>query len=277
MKKDSLSLKDYFKTQKAFQLKWKESWQCYETFPKPDVKEISKYYDSKNYISHQKEAKIFKDKVYNWVRNHMLNTKTKWIKNEVGTSVNLLDFGCGVGEFVKRANQKGLIAEGIEPNYEARQIGIQNKQNIFADLSDINNKRFDVVTLWHVLEHLHEPDLFLKEIRNYLNKKGKLIIAVPNFESQDAKYYNQYWAAYDVPRHLYHFSKKSISILAEQNGFKINKTYPLKFDSYYVSMLSEKYKTGKIGFQWIWNGFLSNCKARKNKEWSSLVFVLDLV
>ena len=275
LKKDSFSVKDHFKTQEVFQLKWNEKWNCYETFPKPDLKEVGKYYESENYISHQKKSKSLKNRVYNWVRNYMLKTKIDWIKTEVNSGKKLLDVGCGVGAFVEKANEKGFDAVGIEPNEKARNLAKENHLEVYSKLDELKEKKFDVITLWHVLEHLHQPSKFLKEVNNSLTENGKLFIAVPNFKSYDAKHYKEFWAAFDVPRHLYHFSKESISILADQNHFEVIKTYPLKFDSYYVSMLSEKYKTGSSGLKWIWQGLISNYKAKKNGEWSSLVFVLQ--
>ncbi len=275
LKNKTLSVKDYFKSGEEFSLIWNEKWNCFETHPKPSESEIGKYYESENYISHQKKPSSLKDIVYNLVRNYMLKKKMGWLKN-VSKGNKLLDVGCGIGEFIKIASKFNFEVTGIEPNAKARKFANKNKLEVVESLSSLKNKKFDIVTLWHVLEHLHHPDAFLHEIKNFLNEEGMVCIAVPNFNSYDAKYYKNYWAAYDVPRHLFHFSKASIHKLAEENNFKIIKTYPLKFDSYYVAMLSEKYKSKKLNLNWLWQGFISNKKAKRNGEWSSLVFMLQM-
>jgi len=274
--KRELDIIDYFKTKETFQLQWNEELACFETFPKPSTVEIGRYYESEEYISHQKEAKSLKDIAYNWVRDYMLKTKINWIEKEIKAGGRILDIGCGVGEFLKKAKQHQFKVTGVEPNTKAKEIAIENKLDVFSEVHEIGETKFNLISLWHVLEHLHDPNEFLGQLKKHLESDGKIFIAVPNFRSYDARYYKEFWAAYDVPRHLYHFSKESIKTLAEQNGYKIKRSYPLKFDSYYVSLLSEKYKTGNKTINWIWRGFLSNKKAKKTGEWSSLVYVLEM-
>lgn len=274
MDKDSLFVEDHFKSKEKFELQWNDKWKWFSTIPVPSELEIQKYYQSSAYISHQKNTKTLKDIIYNRVRNYMFSIKLIWIKKELNDDKNLLDIGSGVGAFLSYARKKGFNVKGIEPNQKARQIALDSNLSVYESLENLLDECFDVITLWHVLEHVHQPDKFLKQIVDKLNKKGVLFIAVPNFKSYDAKYYKEYWAAFDVPRHLYHFSKESIQLLARHHGLTVTKTYPLKFDSYYVSMLSEKYKKGKNSFDWIYRGWKSNQEAKKNGEWSSLVYVL---
>jgi len=165
---------------------------------------------------------------------------------------------------------------GIEPSDIARQQAIGKGVNVYKEIDDVLGKKFDVITMWHVLEHVPNLHEYLKHLKSLLNENGKLIVAVPNFKSYDAEYYKEYWAAYDVPRHLWHFSQKSISILFETVGMKVKKVHPMKYDSFYVSLLSEKNKTGKSNFiKAFWVGLKSNLKASKTKQYSSLIYEIE--
>lgn len=275
MENQDILVKDHFKTNEQFQLKWYSPLACFITSPMPNPAEIHAYYESENYSSHKQASTSVKDVVYNLVRNYMLTRKIQWIKNETHARASVLDIGCGVGEFVKKANASGFQCSGVEPNSKARNIALQKNIQVVESLKEVSTSKFDVITLWHVLEHLHNPLDFLKDLQRHLNSQAKVFLALPNYNSFDAEYYKEFWAAYDVPRHLYHFSRASVEKLAFQTNFSIVSTYPLPFDSYYVSMLSEKYKTGKIRWKWLWNGYKSNQVAKRNGEWSSLVYVLQ--
>ena len=199
---------------------------------------------------------------------------------------SILDIGCGTGSFLVECKKRGWNINGIEPNDKAIELALSKlnlKNNkfeeriIFSDIQDLIQKevRYDVITMWHVLEHVPNLEEYIGKLRTLLKKDGIIIIAVPNFKSFDAEYYREFWAAYDVPRHLWHFSKKSIQILFERSGMKVIETLPMKFDSYYVSLLSQKYKTGKSNMmKAFYIGFLSNIKARRSKESSSLVYLI---
>ena len=142
-------------------------------------------------------------------------------------------------------------------------------------MSEIKNKKFDVITMWHVLEHVENLQEYIQQIKELLKENGTLIIAVPNYKSYDAYYFKEFWAAYDVPRHLWHFSQKSITKLFSMENIRLVKTIPMKFDSYYVSLLSEKYKKGKMNpIKAFWIGFISNRKAKRTNMYSSLIYVL---
>lgn len=173
------------------------------------------------------------------------------------------------------AQKKGWKVFGTEPNDQARKLAEAKEVNMNQDISDLEAYYFDVITMWHVLEHVSSVEDQIIELKKLLKPNGYLIIAVPNFKSYDAKYYKSFWAAYDVPRHLWHFSKTSIQKLFSKYDLRLEKTLPMKFDSYYVSLLSEKYKNGKINFlNAFWVGFLSNAKAKRSKEYSSHIYML---
>jgi len=164
---------------------------------------------------------------------------------------------------------------GTEPDLGARTIAAKKGIILQEDLAKIEILKFDVITLWHVLEHVENLQEYIAELENLLSNNGRLIIAVPNYKSNDAKYYKEHWAAFDVPRHLWHFSQTSIAKLFADVDMIVEKTLPMKFDSYYVSLLSEKYKSGKMNpIKSFYKGFLSNFKAKATNEYSSLIYVI---
>jgi 2-polyprenyl-3-methyl-5-hydroxy-6-metoxy-1,4-benzoquinol methylase len=251
-----------------------------ETFPKPKEDELAFYYESENYISHTDTRKSIIEKLYQIVKNYTLNSKLKLINSFNTKQKNILDVGCGTGDFLLNCKNNGWDVIGVEPNTKAKslaenKLNIQTTSKIYEDLSEIKTKKFDVITLWHVLEHVPNLDVYISNLKKILKQHGVLIIAVPNYKSYDATYYKQFWAAYDVPRHLWHFSKKSIQLLFAKEKMEVHKILPMKFDSFYVSLLSEKYKSGKNNFlKAFFIGWLSNIKAFRNKEYSSLIYVL---
>ena len=246
----------------------------------PDEDSIGPFYQSTSYVSHSDTQEGFINKLYHRVRNFTLNQKRKLIIDATQTTDgNLLDVGAGTGAFSNEMNQSGWQVTGLEPDTTARQVAL-NKFGLQLDepekLFSLPANTFDAITMWHVLEHVHNLHGYLEQYHKILKPNGRLIIAIPNYTSYDAQHYNEYWAAYDVPRHLYHFSPKSMDTLAVLKGFKIEAYKPMWFDSFYVSMLSEKYKTGKDNHpKAVWNGFLSNLKALGNsKLCSSVIYVL---
>lgn len=251
------------------------------TNPRPDEKEIGKYYQAEEYISHSDTSKGLVNKLYLMVRNYTIGKKVKLISRLAPPSPSaprhLLDIGCGTAEFLNAAKQNGWTVTGIEPSEIARK-NAEKKYGITPlpqeKLFELNEKKFDVISLWHVLEHVHQLDRTIEQIKNILLDEGVLIIAVPNCESSDAKKYGEHWAAWDVPRHLYHFTKKDINTLFERSGFRLVQVLPMKFDSFYVSLLSEKYKTGSSNlFSGFISGLNSNMTANKN-GYSSQIYIL---
>jgi 2-polyprenyl-3-methyl-5-hydroxy-6-metoxy-1,4-benzoquinol methylase len=251
------------------------------TNPRPAVTEIGRYYTSPDYMSHQSHSKGITHSIYRYARNYMKRKKLKLIQNAVGKNAefSLLDFGCGTGDFLGFIKQNNISAEGVEPDEQAREVA-KNVNHVdtysLEDSKNIENDKYDVITLWHVLEHVHDLhnqiDLFYK----WLKPNGKLIIAVPNIESYDAAKYGKYWDALDVPRHIYHFSPACLKQITEQHHFKFTATHPLLLDAYYVSMRSEWHKgTNKLlsYFKAIITGFLSNQEAKNTGNYSSLIYV----
>ena len=246
------------------------------TSPRPKEKFIGKYYQSKNYISHNSTKKGLINKIYHIVRKYQFYNKSQLIKKYSRTSgKKILDIGCGTGDFLKYMQNKKWEIDGIEKNEGARKIAIKkNNIRINSDLLSLKEKdKYDVVTMWHVLEHIYYPQSYIKKIYKILKKDGVIIIAVPNCNSYDAKKYKENWVAYDLPIHVSHFRKKDIYNIANKNNLKLKHVEPMFFDAYYISMLSSK-KKGENIIKGIWNGFMSNIKAKKEKEYSSLMYFL---
>lgn len=268
-----LELKDYFLTQEDFVLKKNSEFGFLETFPQP-IENLDKYYESENYISHSDSSKSISDKIYQFVKNFNIKHKFTMLGNPAKRT-ELLDYGCGAGDFLAFAKSKNLEVLGVEPNEKARKIAQEKVGENSVTNSELKNisEQFDIITLWHVLEHI--PDLleFIKELNSHLKPNGKIFIAVPNHQSFDAKFYKKYWAAYDVPRHLWHFSPKSLEKLFNSFGMKIEKRHALWFDSFYVSLLSEKYKKSSLGiFRAVLIATLSNLLGFFDGNYSSVVY-----
>lgn len=276
-----LTCKDYTVSNKKFDLLYDGKLDMLETSPQPKAEELSGYYESDEYISHTDSKETVVDKLYQIVKKHALANKLKLINSFKTADKNLLDVGCGTGDFLLVCKNNGWRVTGVEPNAKAK-IAAENKLNgksaseIYPEINQINNEaQFDVITLWHVLEHVPNLEAYISTLKKLLKPNGVLIVAVPNFKSYDANHYKQFWAAFDVPRHLWHFSKKSIHLLFEKHEMGVVKTLPMWFDSFYVSLLSEKYKNGKSNFlKAFYIGFISNIKAIGTKEHSSLIYLL---
>jgi 2-polyprenyl-3-methyl-5-hydroxy-6-metoxy-1,4-benzoquinol methylase len=267
-----LSTKDYLVSGNTFGLIYDPQLEMLKTTPKPSVDELPKYYESEEYISHTDNKSGLFAYLYQLVKKWSLQKKTKLIFQENNGTGTLLDIGAGTGDFVKAAKESGWKVEGIEPNEKASSLATEKGISLKPKISDFEGQRFDVVTMWHVLEHVPNLEETIQQLNNLIKPGGILIIAVPNFKSYDAKYYGKFWAAFDVPRHLWHFSKKSMESLFAEN-FKLQKTKPMIFDSFYVSLLSEKYKTGnKFSLKAFYIGLLSNMKAMHTKEYSSHIY-----
>ena len=262
-----------------------EIWQCKIctlrfTQAIPDEKEITAYYKSENYISHSDISKGFINSLYHKVRKRTLISKKKLIETHSGTgNGKILDVGCGTGAFLHTMQTAGWQITGLEPDEVARAkaeqlygLHIQDAGMLFR----LQPGTFDSITLWHVLEHVHDLHKYVDQLKKLLKPNGRLFIAVPNYTSYDQIIYKAYWAAYDVPRHLYHFSPDAMISLLLRHELKLKSLKPMLFDSFYVSMLSEKYKTGKNNLvKALWVGFVSNYKAIKNKKkYSSVIYII---
>ena len=272
LKNTYIITKDFLVSGEEFQLLYNREMDMLETFPIP--KKLYAYYESDEYISHTDSKHNFTDKVYNAVKSFALRQKVSLIKNQNNGVGKLLDIGAGTGEFLLKAKQQGWNVYGVEPHEKARNLSQSKGVVLEENLQQISEADFDVITFWHVLEHLPDLENQIVSISKKLKANGTLIIAVPNFKSFDARYYKNFWAAYDVPRHLWHFSKTAIQKLFS-NSYDLKKIKPMYFDAFYVSLLSEKYKTGKT--KWIKAFFIgcrSNLSGVLKKEYSSHIYIL---
>ena len=273
-----LEVKDHSVSGEFFRLVKNEANEMLVTQPQPSVEQLPQYYKSENYISHTDTKRNLLEFVYHMVSSIALKRKVKLISDFNTPKKTLLDVGCGTGDFLKMAFKAGWSITGIEPNESARAIANTKTNGYVYDVPKIKSltqNTFQVITLWHVLEHLPNLEDSILDFKRLLHHEGQLVIAVPNYKSYDAEYYKSFWAAYDAPRHLWHFSPKSIELLFGSYGFKVEKRLPMYFDAYYVSLLSEKYKSGKMNFMKAFKtGWVSNKKAKHTGNYSSLIYVL---
>jgi len=271
--KKLLEVKDYLVSSEIFGLYHDPEWDMLITQPQP--KNIAKYYESENYQPHKNSQESRFDRLYDYIRHHLYRYKYRLIQKFHPQAHSVLDYGTATGEFLRFMQEKTFSVSGVEPNKDAREIANDKLENSVRVSIDELNDNYDVITLWHVLEHIAEPEELIQKLKEKLNPGGIMLIAVPNFKSYDAAYYAQYWASYDVPRHLWHFSTLSIKKLFEKHQLQVVAQKPLYFDSFYISLLSEQYKNGKK--RWIpaiYRGLLSNLQAWKTGEYSSLIYVI---
>lgn len=271
-----LTAKDHTVSGEAFDI-W-ECGDCTGRFTQniPDIHHIGSYYQSADYISHTETKEGLINRMYHSVRKITMRSKQNWVKSSAGVKQGrLLDIGSGSGAFLHYMQQLGWEVTGLEPDAGARENArkLYNLDTLSTEaLFQLPHAQFDCITMWHVLEHVHDLHPYLEQIRKLLKPGGALLIAVPNYTSTDARSYGSHWAAYDVPRHLYHFSPASMQILLQQHGLSIVQKHPMVFDAFYVSLLSEKYRSGgmiKAG----WNGLRSYWKAwRHVDKCSSIVY-----
>ena len=281
----SISTQPFFKTKdftvsgEVFEIYYCNDCTLMFTSDPPSEAEIGKYYAAESYISHSDSNAGLINKLYHRVRTFTLAQKRKLIINETGkVSGDILDIGSGTGAFANEMKNSSWKVTALEPDELARKnsVYLHNIQALpTSDLFNLDQK-FDAITMWHVLEHVYPLHEYVEQIKKILKPGGRLFIAVPNYKSFDATQYGPDWAAWDVPRHLYHFSPQSMQKLLSIHGFSLLKTKPMWFDSFYVSMLSEKYKSGKNNLiSAVKTGFLSNLKARKDyNKCSSIIYII---
>lgn len=271
-----MKIKDHFLSQEIFEITETETKGVFKTSPTPS--DISRYYESEDYISHHQDSGSLKEKLYKFLQSFNLQYKKTILLDRIKRGSKVLDYGCGAGEFV-RYIENDFETFGFEPDADARKAaqGKISKATILNDINFIENKSLDAITLWHVFEHIENQDEMLELFNSKLKDKGLLIIAVPNPTSYDAQHYKEYWAAYDVPRHIYHFSKKGMeNLISKKPNWKMRKIKPLVLDSYYISMLSEKYKKSSLFWlKAVILGTISNVKALFSAEFSSLIYIIE--
>ena len=270
---------DYTVSNQEFSILKDEDSELLITSPRPKSEDLGSYYESESYISHTDSKQTLLDKIYQIVKKYSITKKVGLVEsfmNANSSEKSVLDIGCGTGDFLLACKKRGMNIYGIEPNEKAKYIAeIKLNQKIKGAIFKLSPQRFDCISMWHVLEHVPNLTDYILELKKKLKPNGVLIIAVPNHKSYDAKHYGKFWAAFDVPRHLWHFSKKSIQLLFEKNKMKVTKTIPMRFDSFYVSILSEKYKTKKGNFiKAFFIGLKSNIKAMRTKEYSSIIYII---
>ena len=273
-----LKLKDYFLTQEDFEIYRCPHCGLLFTWTRPDDNVIGNYYKSDDYLSHNESKKGLIPFIYNRVKR--VNIKNKFtIATTATKGTRMLDFGCGVGDFIFYAKQHGYNVAATDVSKNAREAAakklgapLPSPDQVF----ELPNQSFDIITMWHVLEHINDLRTQVFHLDRLLAPEGRLVIALPEYLSYDAQYYQDKWAAYDVPRHLNHFDRNSLQNLFGGTQLKLVDTKPLKWDSYYISMLSEKYRGSSLSFvKGIIQGFKSNRAARKSGEYSSMVYIFE--
>lgn len=281
--KPVFNVKDHTVSGQSFPVE--ECQQCTARFTNdiPSEEEIGAYYRSDNYVSHTETTRGLVNRLYHVVRKRTLQQKYKLVAGQSGKRSGLiLDLGCGTGAFLEVMKSRGWMVKGLEPDEGARKIAEGRGVDVsgISQFFHLPEKAFDVITMWHVLEHVHRLHEYFVQLARILKDDGVLIIAVPNYTCADAVHYGASWAAYDVPRHLYHFSPRSMEVLTAKHGFSVVETRPMWFDSFYVSMLSEGYRSqGRMGLvSAAWQGALSNVNAWSDtSKCSSIIYVIRKV
>ena len=250
------------------------------TNPRPDETTIGSYYKSDQYVSHNDSSGGIINVAYRAVRNYTLRAKLNLINKLNQGTGRILDVGCGTGAFLETCKTGEWDVLGMEPDADARAIATKKLQaNISPTLDALSGvEPFDVISLWHVLEHIPDLNQAILQLHSLLAGKGTLLIAVPNSDSYDATYFEEYWAAYDVPRHLHHFTPSTIGPLFRKHGFQLVAKRPMVFDAVYIAMLSTRYQTGKTDYlKSVQVGLTSNLKAKETGNSSSLTYVFKKV
>ena len=268
--------KDFSVTKEKFTVVTCDNCGLTFTSPRPKGSELGKYYLSEHYISHTNASKTLFEKTYQLIRKISMKRKYKLISS-YASSGKILDIGCGTGDFLNMCKAKQWKTKGVEPNERARKQCIDRyKLDVSAsvNLEEVEG-RFDIITMWHVLEHVDKINETIINLQRLISENGRIIIAVPNINSYDCSFYNKYWAGYDLPIHLYHFTKESIVNIFKKHNLKLDSVKEMPFDSYYVSLLSEEHKTGKKNpIRALFIGAMSNIVGRfTQKGYSSRIYI----
>ena len=269
-------LQDHFLTKEIFTIDWDSSKQIGATVF-PDTTGLDIYYKSSNYASHQDQKKGWSGKAYRFGQRLMFYRKLQLLARCIPKSGRVLDYGCGVGDFMTMLTKHGYETVGIEPNPSARAILAAKQLHVFPSMQSLSSQPcFDVITLWHVFEHLKNPTVSLQDFYEKLHPEGYLILALPNPDSWDAHHYKSFWAAWDVPRHLWHFTEGGIIRLASGVGFVHCKTKALPLDAFYVSLLSEGYQgNSQKWMRALYNGMRSTIYGISRGNYSSQIYLFQ--
>lgn len=272
----NLWLKDEFLTKKDFHICECLNCGLLYTMPRPSKEKIGAYYKSDEYYSHQENKKGFVPRLYEAIKKINLKHKFRLASRDLPVG-KLLDIGCGVGDFLHVAENRGWECTGVEPSEEAREIARQRIKGDLLyseDLEQLPDQSFDLISMWHVLEHVDDLKWQVAQLQRLIKPNGRIVIAVPNYRSYDGRFYNAYWAAYDVPRHLNHFNRTVLTKIFKTSGLSLVCMDKLVWDAYYISFMSEQYKHHFMPLvRGVFRGLVSNAKARRSGEWSSLVYV----
>ena len=273
--KNFITVKDFSVSGESFSLLLNEEYQILKTHPQPTLDKLGSYYEFEDYISHTDGKRTLFEKMYHFIKRKAIRDKVSLINSYQPLKGRILDIGAGTGDFLLECKNQNWDILGIEPNDKAKGIAVGKGIKFGDTIEKLESNSFDVITMWHVLEHVPDVEHQVAELKRLLKPSGTIIIAVPNFKSYDANHYKEFWAAYDVPRHLWHFSKTAIEKLFDKQNMNLEDIKPMWFDSFYVSLLSEKYKTGKMNFiSGFFIGLISNVSGFFKKEFSSHIYVL---
>jgi 2-polyprenyl-3-methyl-5-hydroxy-6-metoxy-1,4-benzoquinol methylase len=273
--KSFITVKDFSVSGESFSLLLNEEYQILKTHPQPTLDKLGSYYEFEDYISHTDGKRTLFEKMYHFIKRKAIRDKVSLINSHQPLKGRILDIGAGTGDFLLECKNQNWEILGIEPNDKAKGIAVGKGVKFGDTIEKLESNSFDVITMWHVLEHVPDVEHQVAELKRLLKPSGTIIIAVPNFKSYDANHYKEFWAAYDVPRHLWHFSKTAIEKLFDKQNMNLEDVKPMWFDSFYVSLLSEKYKTGKMNFiSGFFIGLISNMSGCFKKEFSSHIYVL---
>mgnify|MGYP003526367480 FL=1 len=273
--KSFITVKDFSVSGESFSLLLNEEYQILKTHPQPTLDKLGSYYEFEDYISHTDGKRTLFEKMYHFIKRKAIRDKVSLINSYQPLKGRILDIGAGTGDFLLEAKNQNWDILGIEPNDKVKGIAVGKGIKFGDTIEKLESNSFDVITMWHVLEHVPDVEHQVAELKRLLKPSGTIIIAVPNFKSYDANHYKEFWAAYDVPRHLWHFSKTAIEKLFDKQNMNLEDIKPMWFDSFYVSLLSEKYKSGKMNFiSGFFIGLISNVSGFFKKEFSSHIYVL---
>lgn len=274
MKKEVCSTQDYLVSGETFSIRWDESKGFAATYPQPDAKKLGLYYESDAYISHNEPQQSVVGFLYRFARRYMFRVKHKMFKKLLPADATILDYGCGTGGFLEYTYSQSYRSFGVETSAKAREQATRKNLAVAESWENLAQEKFNLISMWHVLEHVSDLDHCVQEIQNRLDINDILLIAVPNLNAFDALHYAEFWAAFDVPRHLWHFSQRGIKQLIEPNGFELIAQHPLILDALYIAYVSEKHKNSRFPLiKGIFRGLQSNWKAKKTGEYSSLVYL----
>lgn len=271
-----LSCTDHLVSQEEFPLA--ECRSCGLILTERQPVDPTPYYQSEEYLSHHPDQTSLFAWVYRTLRRFNLRRKVQLVLRHT-QGMKLLDYGCGTGEFLHAAAQHGFEIVGVEPDHKARELASSlTGKRIRKRIEDLEaGERYDIITLWHVLEHIPDFMCILQELKARLNSGGMLLLALPNPDASEVADYQAFWAGFDVPRHLWHFRPRTVERLLHKAGLRLLATCPMKFDAYYVALLSEQYRKGsRTAGTWaraLLRGWQSNNKARRTGQYSSLIYI----